>query len=272
LVEPDSAGAVRTDALSLDGHSAAVETIREILQDVAGVTAMMDDLDLSSTRKVFHAINAVPKVGDEEMEKLTEAVSKLSFDEVFWFPNVQDILRAIRALIGEEEVDDNWPMYLDPSMLYDTSRANMVLSAFGPTAPAFVDAQGSDFPIPKGLTAEDPLSEFDATSHKRPLETILLTMKRLPHAAGDWKNVVKKRRIRQNVVERAAGFRTIEFRGQSRDDIWSALKRMPFEEEKKRKRVDDGEDGSDDEESRAAKKGKKRGEGKTADLDYSVFA
>jgi hypothetical protein len=205
------------------------------------------------------------------MERLTEAVSKLSFDEKFWSPDVQYILRAIRALNGEEEVDEDWPMYLDPSLLYDTTRANSVLAAFGPTAPAFVDAQGSDFPIPKGITADDPLSEYDPSTRKRGLETILLTMKRLPHAVGDWRNVVKKRRVRQNVVERAAGFRTIEFRGQSRDDIWLALRRMPFEEDKKRKRVDDRDDDDDSLEDPAAKKGKFK-EARAADLDYSVFA
>jgi len=271
LVDPSTAVVARKEALELDGHSSAVEVIRELLEDAAVVTAMMVELDLSSSRKVFAAINAAPKLGDEEMERLTEAVSKLSFDEKFWSPDVQYILRAIRALNGEEEVDEDWPMYLDPSLLYDTTRANSVLAAFGPTAPAFVDAQGSDFPIPKGITADDPLSEFDPSTRKRGLETILLTMKRLPHAVGDWRNVVKKRRIRQNVVERAAGFRTIEFRGQSRDDIWLALRRMPFEEDKKRKRVDDRDDDDDSLEDPAAKKGKFK-EARAADLDYSVFA
>jgi len=231
FVAPDPASRVKADALELDGHSLAVEEIRSLLVDAYG-DGMVDELLLDSTRQVFKEINAAPKIDDDEdLEKLREAVSRLAFDDVFNGPSMENIVKALRSLtIAEDEDIQTWPMYLDPSMIYNTSRAHQVLSSFGPTAPSFVDSAGKDFSIPKGLLDEDPLSTFDPSTGKRAMDVILVSMKRIPQAVGDWTNVVKKRRIRQNVAERAAGFRTIQFRGNGRDSIWTALKQIPFEE------------------------------------------
>jgi hypothetical protein len=104
--------------------------------------------------------------------------------------------------------------------------------------------------IPRGVGAADPESVIadGHTSIKRPI--IFVTGKRTSIAVGDMKNVFKKRTIRQNENERAGGFRTIAFRGISRDILWTALKTIPWVEEgdKGKKRgigeVDEAEDGS----------------------------
>lgn len=269
LAPPEIASRVRTEVMELDGHSRALEEIRELLEGGEGSDRMTDVLDLSSTRRVYKAINAAPKMEGEDLERLKEAVSKLSFDETFLGPHVEHICKVLKNLtIDEKESCEDWPMYLDPSLLYDTSRAHQLFAAFGPTAPSFVDSAGTDFAIPKGLLDADPLSEVDTVTAKRAMDTILISMKRLPQAVGDWTNVVKKRRIRQNVLERAAGFRTIQFRGRARDDVWRALKQIPFKETGvKRKRGAEDEDGAEG----SSKKRGDNGTKKTADLDFSDF-
>jgi hypothetical protein len=100
------------------------------------------------------------------------------------------------------------------------------------------------------------------------MAVVLVAMKKVQVSIGDWTNVVKKRRIRQNVSERAAGHRTIQFRGRARDDIWEALKQLPFEEEKSKKRGREDDSGVDDEDAARVKRIDKK-KAPAADLDFT---
>jgi hypothetical protein len=272
LILPDTSAVVKAEALELDAHSKAVADIRELLREAGGESMMEVDTEINSSRQVYRMINARAKVDDETvMKRLSEAVSRLSFNETYLPAQIEAITKAIRFLtIDADKSVDDWPMYLDPSMIYDVSRTHQVLAAFGPTAPSFVDSAGTEFGIPKGLDDLDPLSVVDISTGKRPLESIFITMKRIPQAVGDWTNVVKKRRIRINVLERAAGYRTIQFRGNSRNDLWSTLKLIPFEVEKGKKRARGEEEDGEGDAGPSRKKGKEK-ETVANEIDYAGF-
>jgi hypothetical protein len=74
---------------------------------------------------------------------------------------------------------------------------------------------------------------------------LFISGKKLHVACNDMKSVFNKRRLRQNVNERAGGFRTIAVFGKQRDVLWNALKMVPWESTtegkgKKRAAEDDG--------------------------------
>jgi hypothetical protein len=87
---------------------------------------------------------------------------------------------------------------------------------------------------------------------------IFVTGKKSSVALGDMKSVFKNRRIKQNANERAGGFRTIAFTGNSRDVVWNALKMIPWEtdENTSKKRKAEAEEEGDGKAEKRSKKGK----------------
>jgi hypothetical protein len=265
---PETADVVRVLAGQLDDHGVAMAKIVTMINGIRRDASLMEmvESDLNSARKLYRFISEAPQVPKEEITELTSLIAKLSFEDKLWSAAVTNLVKALDLLSCDDPVDD-LPMYLSPDLIYDTTRAHQVLSAFGPLAPSFVEAIGQEFPIPKGPLDADPASQVDGATGKRPLETIYISLKKLPVAVGDWTNVVKKRRIRINTEKRDAGFRTIGYHGEMRDQIWRSLKKIPYSEPgKKRQRDEDMGEGSDE---RAAKKGKAKAD--SVEITYDSF-
>jgi len=262
---------VRALAIRLDEHAGALDRVTQILSRLELKDAAMDEEvgQLESSRGVFLEANRREKPGDPTVEQqLVEAVDKLTFDERFWPIAVDKVVRWIQMVDSEEDLPTDWPMYLLGESLYDTSRAHQILSAFGPMAPSLVDSGGAEFDIPRGLTAEDPASVEDPDTHRLRLPAIFVTGKKLHVAVNDCVNMLKKRRIRQNITERAAGYRTIKFTGEGRTKIWEALRNLPFTVQAAGKRR--REDEEDREEGPSRKKGKAK-EVEVEEFDMSAF-
>jgi hypothetical protein len=248
---PDTPQEVQRLAKSLDSHSDAVAEICELISKIslkgeAAVEAIQPN-EVPNARALHREVNRRDLKEAADVQELTELAKKLSFAETYWPMTVHYVVRALEVIAGDTEIGMDDPMYISPAGILNDSVAFQVWSAFGPTAPSFVDAAGQDFQIPKGLAAPDPLSIRDTTTHACALPQILISGKSLDTAVTDWRNVEKFRRIRVNLNERARGYRTIGFSGQSRDAIWSALKKIPWKEEpssssKKRGLEDDDED------------------------------
>jgi hypothetical protein len=247
---PVTAVSNRSTIAGWDVHSQAVDELVTLIEGLELEDGEAEDMGVRNhcTRALYLEINRRKKPDAETVTKLEELVSKLTFEERFWTPALDKIVRALEHLyISRDVIDCDWPMHLPKESIWDTSRHFQVLSVFGPTAPSLLDSLGTEFPIPRGLTAEDPASIVDVATGKKPLNDVLVSMKKLSVAVFDMKNIEKKRRIRQNTQERAAGFRTLKFTGVARDAIWNALKRMLFEipvdnRDKGKKRAVDNED------------------------------
>lgn len=259
VMVPYTAIQLRAACQELDEHSRSMEVITGIMSGLSLKASegegMTTDLPMITTsRELFLQLNLREKPGDEEMAKLCQAIDRLAFSEDLWPFTLDKILLWIQYLVDEEKpIPDTWPMYLSSKLLYDQSRIHQILAAFGPMAPSFLDQGGVEFPIPKGLAADDDASVEDEATHIPKLSAILTSGKKLDIAIADCVNMVKKRRIRQNLKERAAGYRTIKFTGQGRSQIWNTLKLLPFEEtEKGKKRARDDDD--DEDEGRPSKK------------------
>jgi hypothetical protein len=243
---------LRNACIALDEHSKAIETITGVLSELrlasSDGTGMTADLPtIQSSRQLFVLMNQREKPGDDEtMKILADAIDRLAFSEDLWPFSLDKILTWIEYLVDDtKDIPNTWPMYLSSRLMYEKSRAHQIMSAFGPMAPSLLDQGGQEYPIPKGLAAEDAASVEDPTSRQAVMSAVLISGKKLDIAINDCLSMVKKRRIRQNLKERAAGYRTIKFTGQGRDKIWNALKLLPFEEEgkgKKRARDDDEEE------------------------------
>jgi len=272
LLLPDTPKDVRAFAIGLDTHTTKLETIRQLLNRLSlrseGMSTDLTLEELSSGRNLYRRINERVKPEDSnDMDALVDAVDNLAFGEDYWGVTKERVVQAINAMITDEPVPQEWPMYLSSNHLYDTSVFYQVLSAFGPTAPSFVDAGGNDFPIPRGLEAADPASEKDQSGQMN-LPSILVSCKKITLAVNDMTGVFSKRRIRQNLAERASGFRTIRFKGEGRNAIWNALKGIPYEVEKSKKRKDRDEDEGGPGESSKRAKGKAK---ETVEMDFSAF-
>jgi len=248
---PESPHRLRALCVNLDHHALAMIEICSMLSKATLKAGEVDeDLDVNmKSRKLFRELNKREQIVGEELEKLKEHIAKLAFSDILWPVDVNYITKWIKLLTVDTPIDDSTPMYIDPGSIYDTSRMHQILAAFGPTAPSLLDAAGSDYIIPKGLAAEDVASQEDPATRKIRLHSILVSSKKLSVAVLDGLNVVKKRRIRQNLIERAAGYRTIKFSGDGRNQIWNALKLLPYvvEEDKGKKRAredDDVEEGT----------------------------
>lgn len=250
-VEADGAVDLAKLAGNLDEHSKALKTLENTLK---GLTLVGEDdinmdveLDMSNARAVHREIlkRVVPPA--DEIEVLTKLVKQLTFTQKYWPISGETLARAISMIISDDEVPADWPMYLDPLSIHDGSRIFEVLSVFGPMAPSLVDAGGSDVKIPQGTKDDDPEScvPEGGVSIKRP--KLFISGKKLHVACNDMRSVWNKRKIRQNVNERAGGFRTISVSGKQRDAVWNALKMIPWEtpNEKGKKRAAEDEGGTD---------------------------
>jgi len=233
-VEHESTTALRASAFALDDHSKALEEICEklsLLEVVDSGIEMQSEINPRSIkcgRQLHKEILRRKIPSQDEIQELEELMGKVHFEERYYPMAIDKIELIWSRLSKQERLEPEAPMYIPPGHLWDTSIEYDILSAFGPLAPSFLDARGTEYSIPEGATAADPLSQRDANG-ERPLDFILVAGKKLPTAVGDLKNVVSKRRIRQNPVERASGYRTLKFSGSARDRIWTLMKELPYE-------------------------------------------
>jgi len=259
VIHGESSEVVRLLAVALDNHSMALDKICKRLSELTvTATAKKEEIkptDVKNTRHLVKLVQDRTELDGDEWDAFEKEWEMITFTERFWPLTHGCIAKAVSTIFSSDEVDEGWPLYVPAKLIYNTGRPTSVLGVFGPMAPSFLDQRGIDIPIPEP-GAEDKADIVDQATGKRMMEVVLVSGKKLENAVDDFDNVVKKRRIRQNPGERAAGFRTIKFQGKARDEIWAALKKMPSKNkgnEKKRGRDEDDEDG---EEGQSKKKGK----------------
>jgi len=249
-VKPGTASDVQREATNLDEHYRALTKICNILSqldlnDDMATTEQVDPSKIKGARQLFEEVHRREKAEGEDLEQITEALGQLHFAENYHTFALDKICELFRRLSTSEALYSPAPMHIPPTNLYDESLEFNLLSAFGPMAPSFVDQRGTEYPIPAGPIAPDPLSMVDHQSGKRPLDFILISGKKLPTAVNDLVHVRKTRKIRQNPLERAAGYRTIKFTGHGRDQIWEMMKLLPYDKSKSGKRNRDDDDEMD---------------------------
>lgn len=251
VLSSDTAEIVRQTCADLDKHSKSLAHLCTMLSkmdlSLVGKKVEVAPRSLRNTRALVTEFRRREEISDDDWADVEQHWQNITFTEKFWPMTHNCIARAVSMIMEEErEITMDLPMYLPASLIYKNDRVSNVLSVFGPMAPSFLDMKGTDFPIPSAGEI-DTADSIDLTTGKRGLEAILVSGKKLENAADDFLNVMKKRRIRQNLAERAAGFRTMRFVGQARDEIWAALKLLPAlpsdNNGKKRARDEEGDSG-----------------------------
>jgi len=278
VYEPGSAKEVRKLALGLDKHTAALEKIITVIRTLtldSGEMEVEGMFDYRNTRSLFTGLCSMKeKFEGKNLETVRQNLEHLTFREDFWPFTVHHIEKALRYLSNDDAIPADWPMYINDITVTDTSRANKVWSAFGPTAPSFLDIGGKEIKIAMKQTEKEKVvvngQEIEVSTYPKPsVDFISVSGKKLHVALVDWANVVKNSRIKMNTEERAAGYRTFKFKTSARDIIWNGLRDVfiyahPEDKGKKRAAEDSGEDN-----------GKKVKKAKTKDnalsLDASFF-
>jgi len=272
IVEPDTAARLAKLALNLDLHSKALTDICKLLsglstQGLADVKEEITPGEIKSARQLWREVLRREECEGEQWEKLCELWNKLHFEESFWPMSHNSIAKAISMIYDEKiEIPDDLPLYLPGDLLYSPSRTVKMLATFGPMAPSFIDQKGTEIAV-HTESGIDAAAVVDPNTGKRAMEVILVSGKKLEAAINDFDNMTKKRRIRQNFAERAAGFRTIKFNGDARDLIWNAIKTMPkpkVAESKKRGR----EEGDEEGDAVVTKKGKTKDTAEDFTMDF----
>lgn len=225
----------------MDKHSAALATLRQIVikwkkMDTDKVAHILGT-DFETCRQVYTQIQLRKQPSDEQqIEAVKQLLVQLTFMEEYLPVKAETIKSTVMAIItGTSPADLTTPMYLEPALfLTGISVNHSILSAFGPIAPSFFDSNAPAFKIPLP-GADDPLSAIDVQSKKQVLDSLLISLKKTSIAASDMDVVIKKREVRMNLRERAAGYRTLRFTGKHRDEIWDLMKLLPSPGESKKR-------------------------------------
>jgi hypothetical protein len=247
LVPPMENTQLLEHASALDKHSSALEKllikVRTWKLIALGSSRYIAREQFKTCRQVYTEISLRDKPSDEnEKQEVLALLQDLTFLETYYPVNAEHLKRVVSSLSSSEEPDITAPMYLEPiDFLKELSPVYTTLSVFGPIAPSFFDANGPAYKIPLP-GADDPLSKVDDQTKKQPLDSLLISLKKLSIAVQDMEVVIRKREVRMNLKERAAGYRTIRFPGKARDEIWEQLKLLPWVERsgEKRKERDEG--------------------------------
>lgn len=204
---------------------------------------MCDAAEIVSARQVVNYLRECnvdfSDVTGKQRDDMMRAMRRAFFVTSFWKVNPDTILKAIRLLNDDEDIEESLPMGYHSTMFEDKSREFDVFSIFGINSFSFVQHGGTQWRIPKG-GEEDPADQTriiagkakgkDARQVKK-LDVIYVALKPVSACIVDWRYMHNERCIVQR-SERAAKQRNYTLSGVERDSVWNELKMAWIEKDK----------------------------------------
>jgi hypothetical protein len=224
-----SAEKLKSELDALTTHESSLKDLCKLLSDlVIDGDTMKETLTIDSVESARDLYDQIARRSSEmsvaKKTKFESHLRGLSFRQSYLRPSRDNIIEMLRALSDPELPLSQWPLFLHPEFVFSNDRSYEVLSAFGPTAPSFINITGNRYQIPY----EDVEDHGTSTTPDKedPVSSILVSMKALNVAVGDTRKMMKEVAIYQNFQERAKANRNIMFnKGYGRDEVWKALRK-----------------------------------------------
>jgi hypothetical protein len=163
----------------------------------------------------------VTETEDEVLKEIQRGIADCSFPTNFLTFKPKHIAEAVKHLANPESpgFTSDIPFYVPlKGWSRIASREYQILASFGPRAPSFRNAKGTDIRIPRNIHASDPL---ETGKDEKPFYVI---EKPVLEAVRDWDEVIKTGVLRFDFDERAGGNRTYKFLKAEKALIWDEFK------------------------------------------------
>lgn len=245
------------DASSLKDELSNIQTHRKTLEDLLrrlhlctssdGDMLNFVDTDITTVSDLADLLAKV-KVTEEgqEEEDISKILARLSFKSDYLTFKPKNLAATIDLLTSPDPFPRDQNFFI-PLKKWSgiASKEYKAFASYGPRGPSFRNSRGTEMNIPRG-TEPDPFMRRDDKGQLY-YDKLIVGEKVISECLLDWENLRKKRSVKMDFVERAAGSRSHVFKERNMETIWDALKRAsqsgqfsegggaePSEKEKKR--------------------------------------
>jgi hypothetical protein len=238
---PVEAADLQRELSKLSSHSKAITRICEVLSGCQIVTEDAKKATIAKVNGIEDArqlfLAAKQRVVQKSArEKIERYLPDLAFKQTYLPRTAENVVAALEA-ISDPSVDiSELPMYLGPENMWCVDREIEVLSAFGASAPTFINPGGKKIRIPQ-TKDKDVASIIDPISKKRPLEAIPIYFIKVEVASADMRKIFDSCCISPNQAIRMKKSKCLYLEGEKRDLVWKVLKEMIADKMEKEKRV-----------------------------------
>jgi hypothetical protein len=223
--EPEEAETLRTELSRIKSRKVLIEElIRSIgkAKDESGDTIIVDveGKSLVNIAGYLEKVDVV-ETDDEVLKEIQRGIADCSFPTNFLTFKPKHIAEAVKHLSDPASPGfaSDIPFYVPlKGWSRIASREYQILASFGPRAPSFRNAKGTEIKIPRNVHGDDPLG---SGKDEKPLYVI---EKPVLEAVKDWGEVVRTGAIRFDFDERAGGNRTYKFLKNDKAIIWDEFK------------------------------------------------
>lgn len=234
--KPVSAEKLTETLKELVTHESALEKIAELfgrLDLLVGGKKVWSAEMINTPAKMALGLGQLKFLPDEESVEIHgeigEGLERVNFPTKYKGISPETVMWAILMMttLKAKPIDDETPIFFPTGNLELFARREFqILCCFGPRGPKLFASSGALYRIP--LPSEnDPMSQVDPNSKdKKEIRMPMIIIGTGPptQCLIAWDQVVKKRSIRFEGLERSKESRCYTFRGKQRDEIWAALR------------------------------------------------
>jgi len=216
-----------THHISLDSMAGYLSSCENLQGGVQTITAKDIDTSLKLARVIGNT-RLSGENGKEIEKKLISNLKYLTFGNKFKAvtkENVQWLLEMLTTK-ADEEFPENMEVYLPRSNLSLLSKRSMIaFSAFGPLAPNFFAATGTEYKVPEPKSDKTDTFLTDKTDKGGLLNQVIVIPLAPPdRCVGSWETVISKKAVRFEPNERSKESRCCVFKGDSKTSLWEIYK------------------------------------------------
>jgi len=196
LYTPESAVEVTRQIQQLNVHgltlAALVTKLNRALKADGNPFVALDVTSIDSSRKLVNAIRQrrhTGSISEADWEGIFDDTKSLRFNDNFKQASPVDILNFLKYVRGDDAAISDYPAYLGGGYAKMTTRVEVGLGIFGPTAPSVsFDSKGRTFTLP---SSGSPDTNLDVTNGKRNLQFIPIEYIPVLNAIERWNSIIK---------------------------------------------------------------------------------
>lgn len=161
--------------------------------------------DLRGARHL-HELIAWRVKDDETIQAIDKLVAETSFPQKFRSFTVDNIIQALKWIVGDDTIPEGEPMYLGGGIARRIEKSLEAFSVFGELGPSFIVPGGKGVKIPSSVAADVQLESKG--KNPPPLNVMVLSKKPLIQCMNDWETLCRTG-VYLNRVERSTAFKSI---------------------------------------------------------------
>jgi hypothetical protein len=192
---PQDVGTVELGFHLADIHSTTLRKIGTYITEETDRDAVMGVKDMFALR---NTLRKVP-LSEEAKENILKLVPRLKFQtDATWSVNVGTLDNAFSLIKATEELTEDMDLPIHHSVLFSSSKEEIVWSCFGAMAPSFMIPGGKTFPLKSDMSVETKLPS--GALMKKEIVRISVRSKPLAQAIEDLREMRKMKYIQNPLV------------------------------------------------------------------------